>query len=65
MGLECSGYLVDPKTNEITDRRVMALMSGGAYADFAKVHKDHIIDIAPSISFAQAAAIPEAWITAY
>ena len=32
LGLECSGYLVDPKTNEITDRRVMGLLSGGGYA---------------------------------
>ena len=32
IGLECAGYLVDPETNEITDRRVMALLSGGGYA---------------------------------
>jgi hypothetical protein len=32
LGLECSGYLVDPKTNEITDRKVMGLLSGGGYA---------------------------------
>ena len=57
--------MVDPKTNEITDRRVMALLSGGGYADFAKVNKDHIIDVPPSVSFEQAAAIPEAFITAY
>ena len=63
--MECSGYLVDPETNEITDRRVMALLSGGGYADFAKVHKDHILDVPKTISFAQAAAIPEAFITAY
>ena len=43
----------------------MALLSGGGYADFAKVHKDHIIDVPKTISFAQAAAIPEAFITAY
>ena len=32
IGLECSGYVVDPKTNVITDRRVMALLSGGGYS---------------------------------
>lgn len=65
IGLECSGYLVDPRTNEVTDRRVMALLSGGGYADFAKVHKNHFIDVPSSVSFEQAAAIPEAFITAF
>ena len=65
IGLECSGYLVDPKTNVITDRRVMALLSGGGYAQFAKVHKDHIIDIPEELSFETAACIPEKFLTAY
>lgn len=65
IGLECSGYLVDPKTNVITDRRVMALLSGGGYAQFAKVHKDHVIDIPDELSFETAACIPEKFLTAY
>jgi len=32
VGLECSGYLVDPITNEVTDKKVMALLPGGGYA---------------------------------
>ena len=65
LGLECSGYLVDPISNEITDKKVMALMSGGGYAQFAKVNKHHIMNIPEGLSFESAAAIPEAWITAY
>ena len=65
IGLECAGYQVDPETNEITDRKVMALLSGGGYAQFAKVHKDHIMNVPKGLSFSQAAGIPEAWITAY
>jgi len=65
LGLECTGYLVDPRTDIITDRKVMALLSGGGFADFARVHKDHVIDIPKGMTFGQAAAIPEQWITAY
>ena len=65
IGLECAGYLVDPVTNEITDRKVCALLSGGGYAEFAKVHRKHILDIPEGLSFEQAACIPEAWVTAY
>ena len=32
---------------------------------FAKVHKHHIMDIPRGVEFTTAAAIPEAWITAY
>ena len=65
IGLECSGYVVDPQTNVVTDRRVMALLSGGGYAQFAKVNKDHLIDIPEELSFETAACIPEKFLTAY
>jgi tumor protein p53-inducible protein 3 len=65
LGLECTGYLVDANTNTVTDRKVMALLSGGGWADFARVHKDHVMDIPKDMSFNDAAAIPEQWITAY
>ena len=55
---------MDPENNEVTDKRVMALLSGGGYADFAKVHKDHLIEVPESLGWTEAAAIPEAWITA-
>jgi len=65
IGLECSGYLVDPQTNQVTGEKVMALVSGGAYAQYVKVHKDHLMQLPKNMDFATSAAIPEAWITAY
>jgi len=53
MGLECSGYLVDQKNNQVTNQKVMALLSGGGYAQFAKVNKNHIMEMAPNIDFVQ------------
>ena len=56
MGLECSGYLVDNINKDnltISNRRVMALLSGGGYAEYAKVHKKHIIPIPDNIDFTQ------------
>lgn len=32
IGLECAGYLVDPATKQVSDKRVMALLAGGGYA---------------------------------
>ena len=57
--------MVDPETNQISDRKVMALLSGGGYADYVVVHKDHLIDIPDGMDMQTAASIPEAWITAY
>ena len=65
IGLECSGYLVDPVTQEISDKKVMALLPGGGYSQFVKVNRDHIMNIPSGMSFEDAAAIPEAWTTAY
>jgi len=35
------------------------------FSRFAKVHKDHIMNMPQGMSFETAAAIPEAWVTAY
>lgn len=43
----------------------MALLSGGGYADVVKVRKSHLMDIPEGMSFEEAAAIPETWLTAY
>ena len=51
IGLECAGYLVDPSTDQVTDKRVMALLAGGGYSQFARVNKDHIIDIPEELTF--------------
>eukprot|EP00347_Sterkiella_histriomuscorum_P009950 403339254 len=70
IGLECAGYIVND-LSELQDekykqnRRVMALLPGGGYAQFVTVHQNQVMDIPESFSFEQAAAIPEVWCTAF
>src|SRR5210317_1583282 len=45
--------------------RVVALVGGGGYAEFAVAHEGHAMALAESISFEQAACICETYITAY
>jgi NADPH:quinone reductase len=45
--------------------RVMGLMGGGAQAELATVHQDEVLPIPEGLSFAEAAAIPEVFLTAY
>ena len=45
--------------------RVMGLVGGGAYAEYVAVHQDEALPIPPSLSFADAAAIPESFLTAF
>lgn len=64
LGLECSGYLVENgKVNK--DMKVMALVFGGAYAEYVAVKKQYVIEIPDNLDLTQAAGIPEAWMTAY
>ncbi len=45
--------------------RVCALLAGGGYAEYAKVHQDIAMPIPDNLDFLQAAAIPEVFLTAY
>lgn len=45
--------------------RVMGLVGGGAHAEYVVVHQDEAIAIPSGLSFTQAAAIPEAFLTAW
>ncbi|HEY3012726.1 MAG TPA: NAD(P)H-quinone oxidoreductase, partial [Gemmatimonadales bacterium] len=45
--------------------RVMGLVGGGAQAEFVVVHQDEALSIPAGLSYAEAAAIPEAFLTAY
>ena len=45
--------------------RVMGLVGGGGYAEFVAVPADHLIRIPAGWSFEQAAAAPEAYLTAF
>jgi len=45
--------------------RVMALLPGGGYAERAAVHHGLLMRLPDGWSFAQGAAVPEAWLTAF
>ncbi|CAI2375102.1 unnamed protein product [Moneuplotes crassus] len=70
IGLEGAGYLCNSQEEYLSggyknNSRIMALLEGGGYSDIASVHKDHIIPIPENLSFTEAAAIPETWLTSY
>ena len=70
-GLECSGVVVEISStlsethSQLLGKRVMALTAGEAYASEVIVDVGSVMRIPDSLSFVQAAAIPEAFITAY
>lgn len=45
--------------------RVMGLVAGGGYAEYATADAGHLIAVPESMSFAEAACIPEVYITAF
>lgn len=45
--------------------RVMGLAGGGAQAELVVVHQDEVLPIPKPLSYAEAAAIPESFLTAY
>lgn len=45
--------------------RVCGLLVGGGYAEYAVIHRDLAIPILPTLSFLEAAAIPEVFLTAF
>ncbi len=68
LGLEISGEVVDLGENVsewIIGDKIFGLIPGGGYAEYAKIHKDMAIKKPEEISFEEAAAIPEVFLTAY
>jgi tumor protein p53-inducible protein 3 len=67
MGLECAGVVreVAPGVSHVAPGdRVMALLPGGGYAERVVIHEQMAMRIPDGMSFLQAAAIPEAFLTA-
>ena len=68
LGLEVAG-LIEEIGSGVTDFApgdpVFALVSGGAYAEFATAYASHVLPKPPNLSFEQAACICETYITAY
>ena len=68
LGLELAGTVAavgDGVTAFAIGDRVMALVGGGGYAEKAIVHAEHALPIPEDMSLIAAAAIPEAFLTAY
>jgi len=67
LGLECSGVVtaLGPGASRFrVGARVMALLGGGGYAEQVAVHQDIAMPIPERLSFEEAAAVPEAFLTA-
>ena len=71
MGLEVSGEIVEmtegakAKSNYKLGDKVCALLGGGGYAEYVAVKYDMCMPVPENCSMAEAAAIPEAYATAY
>ena len=71
MGLEIAGTIVEmsegakAKSNYKVGDKVCALLGGGGYAQYANIKYDMLMPIPENCSMIEAAAIPEAFATAY
>jgi NADPH2:quinone reductase len=67
-GLEYAG-VVDSIGADVTrclpGDRVMGIVGGGSCAEFLVTHEELVLPIPPHLDFVQAAALPEAFVTAY
>ncbi len=71
MGLEIAGTIIEvgeeaaKKSNWKVGDKVCALLGGGGYAEYANVKYDMLMPVPGNCSMVEAAAIPEAFATAY
>jgi putative PIG3 family NAD(P)H quinone oxidoreductase len=65
IGMEIAGEVVEPAPPFRRGDRVMALLGGGGYAELARVPAGQAMPVPEGMSFAEAAAIPEAFLTAW
>jgi len=65
LGLEIAGEVLEPAAAFQRGDRVMALLGGGGYAELARVPAANALPIPEGMGFAEAAAIPEAFLTAW
>ena len=68
LGLEMAGVVeeVGPEVTrwQVGDR-VFGLLAGGGYAEYCTIHEDMAMEIPRNLSFQEAAAIPETFLTAF
>lgn len=68
LGLEFAGEVdaVGPQVERLRPgQRVFGIVSGGAYAEYVVTHERMAVPIPPNLSDEEAAAVPEAFITAH
>src|SRR5512138_2953496 len=65
LGLELAGEVVQAAGDWRVGDRVMAVVTGGAYAELATVPASVAMPVPAAFTDQQAAAIPEAFLTAY
>ncbi|PAV31609.1 NADPH:quinone oxidoreductase [Virgibacillus profundi] len=65
LGVEVSGILETSIAGIEAGTRVMGLVNGGAYAEYAVMPADRAMIIPDNLTFEEAAAIPEVFLTAY
>jgi len=68
LGLEVAGTIEqigEAVTGWSVGDRIMTLVGGGGYAEFAVAYADHLMPIPESMSFEEAACVCETYITAY
>lgn len=68
LGLEVAGYVeqVGSDVSEFKEGdKVMALLPGGGYAEYAVANRGSVMPVPKGYSFIEAAAIPEAFLTAW
>lgn len=67
LGLELAGRVVEPAAGGrfAAGDRVMAVVTGGAYAEHAAVPDDLLLPVPEGLRWEEAAAIPEAFLTAW
>lgn len=68
LGLEMSGVVAavgaEVKKRHVGDR-VLALLPGGGYAEHVALHHELLLELPQNWSWAQGAAVPEVWLTAF
>ncbi len=71
-GIECVGEVADPSDSSFHQgQRIVALMGGmgrsfnGSYAQYALLSASHVFPIETELSWAEMAAVPETWFTAW
>ena len=68
LGLEMAGEVVkvgQEVSHWKVGDRVMALLAGGGYAEYACIHEDMAMRLPENLPYTEAAAIPEVFLTAY